>query len=79
MRLGYRHIDAAACYDNEAEVGHGIKASGVDRKDIFITSKLWNTHHKPEDVEEAVDQSLKDLGTNYLDLYLVCISIGSST
>ena len=69
MKHGYRHIDAAAVYDNEAEVGAGIKASGVTREEIFLTSKLWNTHHKGGDVEEAVDQSLKDLGTDYLDLY----------
>ncbi|KAL1616399.1 hypothetical protein SLS56_011441 [Neofusicoccum ribis] len=71
LKLGYRHIDAAAVYDNEGEVGEGIRQSGVDRKDIFITSKLWNTHHKPEDVEEALDATLKDLGTEYLDLYLI--------
>ena len=71
MRAGYRHVDAAAAYDNEDEVGRGIAASGVPRKDIFITSKLWNTHHAPEDVEDAVDQTLKDLKTDYLDLFLV--------
>jgi diketogulonate reductase-like aldo/keto reductase len=71
LRHGYRHIDAAAVYDNEAEVGAGIKASGVPRSDIFVTSKLANTHHKAEDVEEAVDESLGDLGTDYLDLYLI--------
>lgn len=71
LKHGYRHIDAAAVYDNEAEVGAGIKASGVPRQEIFLTSKLWNTHHRGADVEEAVDQSLKDLGTNYLDLYLI--------
>ncbi|KAM5344197.1 hypothetical protein ACJ41O_012734 [Fusarium nematophilum] len=71
LKHGYRHIDAAATYDNEAEVGAGIKASGVPREDFFLTSKLWNTHHRGEDVEEAVDQSLKDLGTDYLDLYLI--------
>ncbi|KAH8890654.1 aldo/keto reductase [Thozetella sp. PMI_491] len=71
LKAGYRHIDAAACYDNEKEVGDGIKASGVDRKDIFLTSKLWNTHHKAEDVERAVDISLADLQTDYLDLYLI--------
>ncbi|KAI5456691.1 aldehyde reductase [Mariannaea sp. PMI_226] len=71
LKHGYRHIDAAAVYDNEAEVGAGIKASGVPRDQFFLTSKLWNTHHRAGDVEEALDQSLKDLGTDYLDLYLI--------
>ncbi|KAI3394101.1 hypothetical protein diail_3225 [Diaporthe ilicicola] len=71
LKSGYRHVDAASVYDNEKEVGEGIKASGVPRKDIFLTSKLWNTHHKAEDVERAVDTSLADLQTDYLDLYLI--------
>ncbi|KAL1881258.1 hypothetical protein Daus18300_001110 [Diaporthe australafricana] len=71
LKSGYRHVDAAAVYDNEKEVGEGIKASGVPRKDIFLTSKLWNTHHKGEDVEKAVNASLADLQTDYLDLYLI--------
>lgn len=58
-------------YDNEEEVGAGIKASGVARNEIFLTSKLWNTHHRGEDVERAVDESLAALGTDYLDLYLI--------
>ncbi|KAI7779479.1 hypothetical protein LA080_000861 [Diaporthe eres] len=71
LKSGYRHVDAAAVYDNEKEVGAGIKASGVSRKDIFLTSKLWNTHHNGEDVERAVDTTLADLQTDYLDLYLI--------
>lgn len=71
LKSGYRHIDCASIYRNEAEVGAGLKNSGVDRKEVFITSKLWNTKHAPSAVESAVDQTLKDLGTDYLDLYLM--------
>ncbi|KAH8432311.1 aldo/keto reductase [Aspergillus melleus] len=71
LKGGYRHIDAASVYGNEREVGDGIKASGVPREEIFLTSKLWNTDHDPENVEAAVDRSLSDLQTDYLDLYLI--------
>lgn len=71
LEAGYRHIDEAWAYGNEAEVGEVIKASGIPRKDIWITSKLWNNHHAPEDVEGAIDESLSKLGTDYLDLYLI--------
>ncbi|KKY20939.1 putative aldo-keto reductase [Phaeomoniella chlamydospora] len=71
LKIGYRHIDGAQGYENENEVGAGIKKSGVPREDIFLTSKLWNTHHEPHRVEEAVDNTLKDFQTDYLDLYLI--------
>ncbi|KAI5480144.1 hypothetical protein MNV49_001804 [Pseudohyphozyma bogoriensis] len=69
LKNGYRHIDAALIYQNENEVGDGIKASGVARKDIFVTSKLWNTRH--DDVEGCLNDTLKSLGTDYVDLYLI--------
>jgi L-glyceraldehyde reductase len=70
LRCGYRHIDCAAIYGNETEVGEGIRKSGVRREEIFVTGKLWNTKHAPADVETALDKTLADLGTNYLDLFL---------
>ncbi|KDR82531.1 hypothetical protein GALMADRAFT_237878 [Galerina marginata CBS 339.88] len=71
LKLGYRHIDGAWIYGNEAEVGQAIRESGIPRKDLWLTSKLWNTFHAPEDVEPALDESLARLGTDYLDLYLI--------
>ncbi|KAK1755451.1 NADP-dependent oxidoreductase domain-containing protein [Echria macrotheca] len=69
LRAGYRHIDTAAAYGNEKEVGQGIKASGVPRSEIFLTTKLNNPDHKR--AAAALDDSLKALGTDYLDLYLM--------
>ncbi|KAL6922390.1 hypothetical protein FSST1_006416 [Fusarium sambucinum] len=69
LKDGYRHIDAALIYGNENEVGLGIKDSGVPREDIFLTSKLWNTHHP--NVAEGLQKTLDDLDVEYLDLYLI--------
>ncbi|KAF8541642.1 NADP-dependent oxidoreductase domain-containing protein [Trichophaea hybrida] len=69
LRIGYRHIDTALAYDNEAEVGKGIAASGVPRSEIFITTKLDNPWHKR--VSEGIASSLSSLGVGYVDLYLM--------
>ena len=75
IEAGYRHIDCAAIYQNEKEVGQGIAdaiAEGlVKRKELFVTSKLWNDSHRLEDVHPALEKSLNDLRLDYLDLYLI--------
>ncbi|KAF2761671.1 Aldo/keto reductase [Pseudovirgaria hyperparasitica] len=71
LQAGYRHIDTARIYGTEGAVGNAIKHSGVPRSEIFLTTKLWNNKHHPDDVEGALDASLKDLGTDYVDLYLM--------
>lgn len=68
LKAGYRHIDTARIYGTEPGVAAGIKKSGVPREQIFITTKLWNNSHDPKDVEPALDASLKDLETDYVDL-----------
>ncbi|KAK4684081.1 hypothetical protein P7C73_g6122, partial [Tremellales sp. Uapishka_1] len=71
IKSGYRHIDCAWAYGNEAEVGQGIKASGVPREELWVTSKLFELHHHPEHVPLAIKDTLKNLGLEYLDLYLM--------
>lgn len=74
LGLGYRHIDCATVYGNEHLIGsvlHDALRAGVRREDLWITSKLWNDKHRPEDVIPACEQSLRDLHLDYLDLYLV--------
>jgi alcohol dehydrogenase (NADP+) len=75
LEAGFRHLDCAERYANEREVGTalqtGLAAGGISREDIFITTKLWNTNHRPERVEPAFEASLERLGLKYLDLYLI--------
>ena len=75
LDAGFRHFDCAERYRNEREVGEaleaGLAAEGIAREDVFITTKLWNTNHRPERVEPAFDASLQRLRLEYLDLYLI--------
>src|ERR1700678_1923082 len=75
LEAGFRHFDCAERYGNEREVGdalrEGLGSGGIAREDIFVTTKLWNTNHRPERVAPAFDASLKRLGLDYLDLYLI--------
>lgn len=73
LKVGYRHLDLAKIYQNQPEVAQGIKKAlaevpGLKREDIFITSKLWNNKHHPDDVEAALDDTLAELELDYLDV-----------
>lgn len=71
LRTGYRHIDTAQAYDNEAEVGRAILASGLPRAHIFLTTKVWPDRFSRQDLSQSVDESLSRLGTDYIDLLLL--------
>jgi 2,5-diketo-D-gluconate reductase A len=71
LQAGYRHIDTAEMYRNEKEVGEAIAKSGLNREDVFVTSKLANGVHRPDDARRAFDASLQALGFDYLDLFLI--------
>ncbi len=71
LDIGYRHIDTAEMYQNERGVGDGIRDSGLDRADVYITSKLNNGYHKPDDARRAFDETLEKLGFDYVDLFLI--------
>lgn len=71
LEVGYRHIDTAAVYGNQQGVGEGIRDSAIPRASIFLTSKLWNTERGYDTTMAAFDKTLNELGTDYLDLYLI--------
>ncbi|EFG75315.1 oxidoreductase, aldo/keto reductase family protein [Mycobacterium parascrofulaceum ATCC BAA-614] len=71
LEIGYRHIDTAEMYGNEKQVAQGIRDAGLDRADVFVTSKLNNGFHKPDDARRAFDGTLKALQSDYVDLFLI--------
>ncbi|MGE5379274.1 MAG: aldo/keto reductase [Candidatus Saccharibacteria bacterium] len=71
FELGYRHVDTAAYYQNEEGVGRAVRESGLAREEVFVTTKLWNTDHGFKETLAACDRSLRALGLEYVDLYLV--------
>ncbi|WP_433347829.1 aldo/keto reductase [Micromonospora sp. CA-111912] len=71
LEIGYRHIDTAEMYGNEAEVGEAVRASGLDRGEVFVTSKLNNGFHRPDDARRAFDSTLAALKMDHIDLFLI--------
>jgi 2,5-diketo-D-gluconate reductase A len=71
LKVGYRHVDTAAIYENENGVGKGLRAAGVARQDVFVTTKLWNENQGFDKTLKAFDESLERLGLDHVDLYLI--------
>src|ERR1043166_906673 len=71
LAVGYRHIDTAAAYRNEAGVGAALEATGIAREEVFVTTKLWNSQQGYDSTMEACQKSLERLGSDYMDLYLI--------
>lgn len=71
LEVGYRHLDTAQMYGNEKGVGEALRASGLAREDVYLTTKLNNAFHLPDDARRTFEQSLEDLGTDYVDLFLI--------
>ncbi len=71
LQIGYRHIDTAEMYGNEQGVADGLREAGIDRDEVFITSKLNNGYHEPADAHRAIEQTLEKLGTRHVDLFLI--------
>ncbi|KAL1788058.1 alcohol dehydrogenase [NADP(+)] [Sigmodon hispidus] len=76
LSVGYRHVDCASVYSNETEIGEALKKNvgpgkALSQEELFVTSKLWNTKHHPEDVEAALQKTLADLQLKFLDFYLM--------
>jgi 2,5-diketo-D-gluconate reductase A len=71
LEVGYRHIDTAEMYGNERGVGEAIRASGLDRGEVYVTSKLNNSFHEPDEARKAFDRTLSELGVDHVDLFLI--------
>ncbi|KAI0203815.1 aldo/keto reductase [Astrocystis sublimbata] len=71
LKSGYNHVDAALIYKNEDQTGKGIRAANIPREKLWMTSKLWNADHRPNEATIAIQKSINDLGVGYLDLYLM--------
>lgn len=71
LEIGYRHIDTAQIYENEAEVGTAIAQSGIERRELFLTTKVWTTNYAPQAMRHSVEESLEKLQTDYVDLLLL--------